>query len=387
MIVQQAIPGDARREPLVVPQRFYRPELDMLRWFAFLMVFAAHALLSFHGLLPAAVLSTLEGAGSCGVPIFFFLSAFLITELLRREKLAGTVPLRSFYVRRILRIWPLYFGILAAYAVLGRRFHGFHVEAGRLLLNCLLAGNWYIALHPAITTPLRSLWSISVEEQWYLFWPVLQRGLSRAALFLSCIVIAVLAYVALIAIARTGDPRSLPVTAWVDSAVQFQYFALGAATALCLQGRVPRVSRGARCLMLALGVVLMLLAAGVCGIKQAVPARSTGALVSGYLLVAGGTLCCFLAVLGIASRRWLRPLVRLGQLSFGLYVFHETGFFLADALRRYLEVSLTLGSLLVEKAVALLLTCGMAFCSYHWWERPFLRLKQRWTVVPSRAVH
>ena len=84
--------------------RFYRPELDVLRFIAFGMVFLSHAVGQYR----------LADVGILGVPVFFMLSAFLITELLLQEKQkTGTVHVSSFYIRRILRIWPLYFAALA----------------------------------------------------------------------------------------------------------------------------------------------------------------------------------------------------------------------------------------------------------------------------------
>jgi peptidoglycan/LPS O-acetylase OafA/YrhL len=367
--------------------RFYRPELDLLRLLAFTMVWFAHALLSFSAVISREALVALEGAGSCGVPIFFFLSAFLITELLRREYDAtGNIHLRSFYMRRILRIWPLYFGVLAAYGLLGLRFHGFRIEPGRLLASTLLAGNWYIALHPAITTPMRSLWSISVEEQWYLLWPVLGRAFSSRVLLLFCFATVAFAHLILAFLAQAADPTTLHVTAWVNSGVQFQYFALGAAAALLLRGRIPHLRPHTRVLLFATAVAALLLASGACRIKQPGVAHSAASLNAGYLLAGIGTASLFFALLGISAARCPRPLVRLGQLSFGLYVFHEAGFFLANALSRHYAVAPTLRALTLEKLFALALTAGFAFASYHAWELPFLRLKQRWTFVRSREA-
>lgn len=368
-------------------KRYYRPELDLLRLGAFLMVWLAHALISFHGLLPASVLATLEGAGSCGVPIFFFLSAYLITELLRREREAiGSVHLRSFYLRRILRIWPLYLGALAAYGLLGLRFHGFRIEPGRLLASCLLAGNWYIAFHPLLTTPMRALWSISVEEQWYLLWPLLCRTFSTRRLLVFCGATVVFAHLLLFALARTADPRTLHVTAWVNSGVQFQYFALGAAAALVLRGRIPKLSSATRALLFTAGACVLLLASAIGHIKDPSATHSGASLSLGYTLAGIGTSALFFSLLGLPQQGCPRLLVRLGQLSFGLYVFHETGFFLSGATMRHFGVGGGFAALTLEKLLALLLTIGLAYASYHLWELPFLRLKQRWTYVRTREA-
>src|SRR5271157_1881088 len=96
---------------------FYRPELDCLRFFAFLGVFVHHSIpkepsfFRAHGL--PVILSNFSYAGAFGVDLFFCLSAYLITKLLLREKdLTGHLNVKAFYVRRILRIWPLYFAFV-----------------------------------------------------------------------------------------------------------------------------------------------------------------------------------------------------------------------------------------------------------------------------------
>src|SRR5690349_18798650 len=98
-------------------ERFYSPELDTLRFFAFLGVFIFHSAPRTPGFYAAAgcpawlshVLISIFGAGAYGVDLFFALSAYLITSLLLREREAtGKLDVRGFYLRRILRIWPLY---------------------------------------------------------------------------------------------------------------------------------------------------------------------------------------------------------------------------------------------------------------------------------------
>lgn len=108
---------DAVSPPAPRRRSFYRPELDILRFFAFLAVFLYHftrpvELYVQHGIprVIAALGNGLIQGGVFGVDLFFVLSAYLITELLLREKdECGSLDVRGFYLRRILRIWPLYF--------------------------------------------------------------------------------------------------------------------------------------------------------------------------------------------------------------------------------------------------------------------------------------
>ena len=123
--------------------RFYRPELDALRFVAFLCVFACHALPYPESLHSASIqgpawrlIETVREAGNFGVSLFFLLSAYLITELMRREKLATSdVHLKAFYIRRVLRIWPLYFLMLLLCGILGPFISIFHMAPGQVLAD------------------------------------------------------------------------------------------------------------------------------------------------------------------------------------------------------------------------------------------------------------
>src|SRR6266853_3633744 len=132
-------------------ERFYRPELDVLRFFAFLGVFIFHAAprtMDFYNAAGyphwlSSLLIPMFGAGAYGVDLFFALSAYLITSLLLRERAAtGALDLRGFYLRRILRIWPLYLSFVAFAALAALVIPGQRLPAHYVLGYCLLAGNW-----------------------------------------------------------------------------------------------------------------------------------------------------------------------------------------------------------------------------------------------------
>src|SRR5207244_6922150 len=106
-----------------------------------------------------------------GVDLFFLLSAYLITELLLRERDEfGKIRLRWFYLRRILRIWPLYFlGILIGVLLpLFDRSEYFPLKYAAVFV--LLCGNWLFWLGMPIQSVMSLLWSVSFEEQFYLLW-------------------------------------------------------------------------------------------------------------------------------------------------------------------------------------------------------------------------
>jgi peptidoglycan/LPS O-acetylase OafA/YrhL len=162
--------ASALTKPLEVPQsqleaaRFYVPELDSLRFFAFFGVFLCHLT---HEMGYGDVLSNI---GGFGVDLFFTLSAYLITELLMREKERfGRLDVGAFYVRRILRIWPLYFGFLAAYFVASGIFPVLQIDWRYFAFFLVFLGNFALAtigLAPGLA--IVRLWSVCVEEQFYI---------------------------------------------------------------------------------------------------------------------------------------------------------------------------------------------------------------------------
>jgi peptidoglycan/LPS O-acetylase OafA/YrhL len=387
-----------------VPQtdgRFYRPELDVLRFFAFLSVFFYHGLpglvLTRHtGLLGrlAACEIALKEVGRFGVCLFFLLSAYLITELLSRERnRTGTIHITSFYSRRILRIWPLYFAFLFGGVLLGLFVRDYKVEASRLWAFLLLAGNWYVVRVGCSANPIAPLWSVSVEEQFYLLWPWVAR-LGGRTLCLTSVLLFPISSVCLYELSREGVLAGR--TIWLNSFVQFQFFAIGALLALALRGRALILRPAVRIGLFVAGLTSWLVADGVFQIDRTM---STGpfSMVTGYACVAIGCTLLFGSFLGL-SRRWLpKPLVYLGKVSYGLYVFHMLAlniswalFWPSEAQRSSLATSWAFVSLTARAGLVLIVglgtTVALAALSYRFLERPFLNLKQRFTFIPSRRT-
>ena len=353
----------------------------MLRLLAFLLVFLHHSAVFGTGLLAQA-----RFAGAFGLCLFFFLSAFLITDLLEREAAStGTIRLGALDVRRILRIWPLYFAvILVDFIHMHLRQPG-AFTLGRLLSFLLLSNNWFVAHHGFLfgscTVPL---WSISIEEQFYLLWPSVRRYAgSTGSLLFSCLTL-VLAYGVLVRACQKGT--NVDTTLWVNSFVQFQFFASGALTALLLRGRQPSWSPRRRWTLFASGLLAFFFAQTLFHVKVGLPRLE---IVPGYLLVNAGCLAIFLSMLGSTALGRRSPLVYLGKISFGLYSFHYGLLLLcgpvADAWSRTSPL-LSRFLLPLRAVIALVCTIAIAAFSYHFFEAPILRLKRRFEVIRTRPV-
>src|SRR5262249_37135014 len=176
---------------------FYRPELDCLRFFAFFGVFVFHsfppdsAYYAVRRIPGGMLLASISRAGSFGVDLFFLLSAYLITQLLLKEKVeAGGVHLKSFYIRRILRIWPLYFLGIGIAVGLSYVDHTQKFPLTYVAAFFLLCGNWLTSLVGFPGSVMNPLWSVSFEEQFYLVWPsVVARVRRQSLIVISCFLI------------------------------------------------------------------------------------------------------------------------------------------------------------------------------------------------------
>ncbi len=182
--IREAIPVESIALPNT--KRFYRPELDALRFFAFL------AVLLHHGPAGRHLLWFVCSAGGFGLSMFFLLSAYLITELLLRERdKTKTIAWSLFFIRRALRIWPLYYAALAAAIIIARiPPHTYWVTRTSIVVMTFFVANW-TKLAPSLGALVGALWSISIEEQFYFIWPpIIKFGGERLALIASILFVA-----------------------------------------------------------------------------------------------------------------------------------------------------------------------------------------------------
>jgi peptidoglycan/LPS O-acetylase OafA/YrhL len=374
--------------------RIYFPELDGLRFIAFLMVYL------FHGGLPRGMVSRLIGRtaadaladnGGYGVQLFFILSGYLITALLLREEARfGRIDLRAFWVRRILRIWPLYYLIVVVgfFLLPGLEGHWRHPGYAQTLRIHLLPflgflGNWSMALVSPIPYDwLSVLWSVCVEEQFYLLVPLLIAwvGARYRRPFVATLVAGAIA-IRWVCASRYGSQLLVVFNTFA----QFDTLGSGVLLALFLgwQGDRPRLKRWLRWLQWPLYV-----AAGWVMAQPHLGHGSTWHRTWDFVWV---WLCGVgIVMVAVWGKGWLRAalsysrLVWLGKISYGLYMYHEIALWARARLYERLPWFANKEELLSIGALAL--TIGLAALSYYAYERKFLELKRAWTRVPSRPV-
>jgi peptidoglycan/LPS O-acetylase OafA/YrhL len=381
------------------PARFYRPELDVVRFLAFLFVFLHHTLPDGEdprlvGLRagPLHILDGIAKATGFGLSLFFALSAFLICELLLRERAAaGEVSVKQFYIRRILRIWPLYYFALALGLVVALLPGGLPAEIPAMGWFVFFLGAWQMALHGPLLNPINPLWSLSVEEQFYLMAPWLVKFLSRRGIAIFCFLVIVLSNVWLI---HLGHSNVTSLRIWYDTLVQFECFAAGILLCLVLDGKPPRIPMFLRPLLVVGALGLWYLSTATLNIRYQTIGPGSLSLMAGYALASVGTVMILVAFLGLPTQ-WLPGwAIYLGRISFGLYVFHafaiyEIAWFLPGhrltlAVPNHLLRMILSGG--IDFALGMALTIGAASLSYKYLEMPFLKMKKRHAVIESQPV-
>ena len=334
---------------------FYRPELDVLRFGAFLLVFLHHALphaAADYGIprQAASVLAGFARAGALGVDLFFALSAYLITELLLRERRSrGAIDIRAFYIRRILRIWPLYYFALLILVPAISFLPGEHMPRNYLASFAIFGGNWACAAWGYPPSSFALLWSVSIEEQFYLTWPWLVRLGELRLRWIAYGMLAIATVTRIVLVIRDVQHPGI----WCNTLARLDPIAGGALLACFLNGAVPQHSGRTRGLWIGLGAVL-LIGCGAAGSNEGWLVLVT------YPLAAAASVAIIFGILGARLGSRLLPGSYLGKISYGLYVFH------AAAIR-----------IVPSPILALPLTIAIAALSYRYVESPFLRLKDR----------
>lgn len=377
--------------------RLYFPAIDGLRAVAAFLVFLEHYYLYRR--------SAYLHWGWVGVDIFFVLSGFLITGILYDTREARH-RVRNFYVRRMLRIFPLYYGVFLVVLLLTPIFRW--SWSSYWLLWPVYLGNFGHLLSPS--TPLSSVgnlehlysrfphvvlsfghfWSLCVEEQFYLIWPFVVFWIRdrKRLLYLCAAIFATMPFL------RLGASFLLPQR-WI--AVDALYFGtqfrldallLGGMLALVLRGPGAKAMLGSARLLLSLSLLLLagtwvtaavLLHQGF-GVGPETPwIRTFGfSLID---LIAAGILLLTLQPGNLLYHLFSqRPLRHMGRISYGFYIFHDLPHALYERVAAALVGSHAVYVPAVTPVIAFFCTLLVAAGSFRYFESVFLNLKDRFTL-------
>ncbi len=367
--------------PLTAPaQRFYRPELDILRFFAFLCVFIHHTVNRRNS--GGALASAAEDALSFAVSLFFLLSAFLITTLLELElERTGDLHVGAFYVRRIARIWPLYYFFLSIWVVIGLVLPEWRMTGGSIAAWVLMVGNWHIVLNGLQVPAVAIIWSVNVEEQFYLFCPWVVAIFRRRGLIAFSVATIGVSFATLfwMGLRHNFENTSLRL----NTLVELQLFAVGTLAAIFVRRRELALPLAARAAFFLFGLGCWVFGTYSFDSRSAAAHFSWWSPAAEYALVTLGCVALFFSFYGAVVGRLGRPFVYLGKISYGLYLYH---ILFAAGIRAAFPQPGGAAAKIAKAALSLGLTVATAAASYAWLEKPFLRMKDRFTFVKSRAA-
>ncbi len=349
------------------------PSLDGLRAVAIGIVFFAHAGLS--RFLP----------GQFGVTIFFFLSGYLITTLLRIEfERTGSISIRDFYLRRVLRILPPFYLVFAVATLLtvSGPLSGPPLSGGGILAQAFYLTNYWVIARGWWTGHAPGtwiFWSLAVEEHFYLFFPVLYAGLQRfvssrrrqAAVLLGLCALVLAWRCLLVFVFHSAKDRTYVAT---DTRIDSILF--GCALAVIgnpFLDQLPFSGDWWKLIAFPLGAgaVLLSLAISAPWFQQAFAYTIQGIGLAPVFVVAVRFPRWFL--FPVLNWPWMRY---LGALSYALYLLHATVLFGVDA---HLHAPAVIQAL-VGGAVSL----GLAAAIHHGLERPLARLRRRLSRIEPR---
>lgn len=379
--------------------RIFFPHLDGIRFIAFLAVFINHAAGILHFYDPNGTWNFIRSnylqSGDLGVNLFFVLSGFLITYLLLKEKeLNGRIHIPHFYLRRILRIWPVYYFVALICLWIMPLFAkvlppGFPIPVDTDGLSpwfyATFTGNFDYIYNGITNVLIGILWSVSVEEQFYLFWPLFIAFIRRRYLLFTFLTVIA----GSIAFRYFGCDGGSAMLIRYHSLSCMSDLAVGAVFALlCTNARfAERLKRMPRWLIVFIYLLFIAL----------IPFRNyLWMLDVHYVLVTAVAPVIFSLFFAffIMEQNYaecsfykfgrFRLISRLGRYTYGMYCYHMLVFFFTlyalyccglDVIHPSLFVFLT------EIMVSLACTILSARFSYLYIERGFLRMKDHFATI------
>ena len=379
--------------------KIFFPNLDGLRFVSFFAVFVYHCYLSFFGYLKESaprfysVTEFLFQNGYLGVNFFFVLSGFLITYLLIKEKeIEGSIHVGNFYLRRILRIWPLYYLCLVIgfiiFPMLKQAGGEVVEESANPYYYVFFAANFdYMNTWPVKPNALilSVLWSVAVEEQFYLSWPLILKFIPiRKYKFVFAAIILLSLVFRSFYTAPTEEDHALR---YFHTFSLIGDMALGGLLAFLFSYenrfrqmivQMPRAAVIALYLTTAI-VVLFKQWIFVCGIPVIFERLVIGGLF-GLIIVEQNY-----AQNSLFKMSQFKRVSQLGIYTYGLYCLHLMGMYVTVKLVAKLQLDPTNTWIATGSSIlSLIASIGIALASYHFFEKWFLQLKSRFSVIITK---
>ncbi len=329
--------------------------------------------------------------GSLGVIFFFVLSGFLITYLLMQEKaVKQTVAVKKFYIRRILRIWPMYYLVVLLGFLVLPNIHFIDNPYLNKFLDPNFAPNFalYLLFLPnlafatfAAVPHIGQTWSIGVEEQFYLLWPLIVKHSKNVlkALLMVIGILIVLKVIVLVLCKQMPDSSVLKVVKPFLAMTKMESMAIGGIGAYYLFNGNEKIkwlmNNG---LMISAVIVIV-------GLVYFTPPIVQDAI---YLVY---SVLFLVIILNVSSnpksvfKLENRMFKMLGNISYGIYMYHLIVIAFVFAVLKYfgMEINDSFVSQLMVYSLTILITIFVSILSYSYFEKRFLNLKHKFTIIKS----
>jgi peptidoglycan/LPS O-acetylase OafA/YrhL len=305
-----------------------------------------------------------------GVSIFFVLSGFLITYLLQVEKQILAINIKKFYLRRILRIWPLYYLYLFL-SVLAILYFGFDLNTNTLLLYIFYSANVPFILNTTLTF-LSHYWSLGVEEQFYVFWPWINKKISSLTTFTILFILIIITLKTYLHIFQPGT-----LLEEIIHITRFHCMMIGALGALLYKMKHPLFIKFTdnKFTQSICWFILFLVA-----INQ----YHLASFIDNEIISVVG-LVIIIGQINIKNRivnLEIGIMDFLGKISYGIYVIHPLIIFLFSKWLGQLNINAPTKYLIVYSLITAS-TIALSYLSYTYFEKYFLVFKKRFEVVKS----
>jgi peptidoglycan/LPS O-acetylase OafA/YrhL len=367
--------------------KVYFPNLNGLRFVAALLVIVHHIEQFKHlfGLDNYWDNSFIKVIGKLGVVLFFVLSGFLITYLLlEEEKETKTIKIKHFYIRRILRIWPLYFLIvLLGFFVLSNiqffYLHGLTKEifinfTPKFLMFVFFLPNIALALYPAVPFASQT-WSVGIEEQFYVVWPIAVKFIKKRLTFFYVVIFGyIFMNVFGFKFIKTYlyYDKSLDLIATIWASFSIDCMAIGGLFAIYLHKKSTLLyyfyNKYVQCL-----VLLVLFSFIALGIKIPFIHYEFYGFLFGVLIL---NLASNPNSVILLENTYLNY---LGKISYGLYMFHPIAIVVALKLLAACNIKL----ILLQYMLSILFSVLLAAISYAYFEKVFISKKTKYSKIVS----
>jgi peptidoglycan/LPS O-acetylase OafA/YrhL len=253
---------------------------------------------------------------------------------------------------------------------------GGYLSSGYKLLFLLPLGNWACVMWGFPPSVANHLWSISIEEQFYFIYPLLLRIFDIRRIVLMAVIMFGIANLMRLVLVMSGASHS---AIWCNTLARLDPLVCGALAAVWLRGGAPRLTQLQRIILGGTGLFLLV----ACS-RFASPAGISSLVF--YPVAAAGAILILMSSLMPKSlpRNYLtNTLIYLGRISYGLYVWHTLSLDLAERWKFGGRYSIQLATKVI---MGFILTAAFSVASYELYESYFLKLKERFTLIPSRPV-